>query len=97
MRDEIVIPYEINDEIRQLARTSPGDPSTDSEKVRAIVNSIIDLTGLSISYDWLSNKTAQEVFRQGRGNCLAYSNLFMGMAREVGLVAVYVDVTPPSG
>ena len=51
------------------------------------------MTGLSISYDWLSNKTAREVFREGRGNCLAYSNLFVGMAREVGIEAVYVDVT----
>jgi tetratricopeptide (TPR) repeat protein len=48
---------------------------------------------MSISYDWLSNKTAQQVFYEGRGNCLAYSNLFVGMAREVGLDAVYVDVT----
>jgi tetratricopeptide (TPR) repeat protein len=61
--------------------------------MRAIVRSIISITGLSISYDWLSNKTAKEVFREGRGNCLAYTNLYIGMAREVGLEAVYVDVT----
>jgi predicted negative regulator of RcsB-dependent stress response len=61
--------------------------------MRAIVRAIIDRTGLSISYDWLSNKTAKEVFYEGRGNCLAYTNLYVGMAREVGLRAVYVDVT----
>jgi tetratricopeptide (TPR) repeat protein len=61
--------------------------------MRAIVRSIINRTGLSISYDWLSNKTAKEVFYEGRGNCLAYTNLYVGMAREVGLRAVYVDVT----
>jgi tetratricopeptide (TPR) repeat protein len=92
MRDEIVIPFEIDDEIRQLARNVTRDASTDSEKVRAIVHTIIGLTGFSISYDWLSNKTAREVFREGKGNCLAYSNLFVGMAREVGLDAVYADV-----
>lgn len=92
MRDEIVIPFEIDDEIRQLARDVTRVASTDQEKVRAIVQSIIDLAGFSISYDWLSNKTAKEVFRQGKGNCLAYSNLFVGMAREVGIDAVYADV-----
>jgi tetratricopeptide (TPR) repeat protein len=66
---------------------------TDSERTRGIVNAIIGRTGMSISYDWLSNKTAQQVFYEGRGNCLAYTNLFIGMAREVGIDAVYVDVT----
>jgi tetratricopeptide (TPR) repeat protein len=93
MRDQIVVPFEIDDEIRQVAHDITQHASSDPEKARAIVNKIIDLTGLSIAYDWLSNKTAQEVFREGRGNCLAYSNLFVGMAREVGVEAVYVDVT----
>jgi tetratricopeptide (TPR) repeat protein len=93
MRDEIVIPFEIDDEIRQLARDVTGAASTDDEKVRVIVRTIIGLEGFSISYDWLSNKTAQEVFREGKGNCLAYTNLFVGMARAVGLAASYADVT----
>ncbi len=90
---KVVVPYDINDEIRDLARKSVDSLRTDTEKTRAIVNAIISRTGMSISYDWLSNKTAQQVFYEGRGNCLAYSNLFIGMAREVGLDAVYVDVT----
>ena len=92
MRDQIVIPFEIDDEIRQLADDITRGMTNDRQKVSAIVNAIIGLTDFSISYDWLSNKTAREVFRQGRGNCLAYSNLFVGMARHVGLEAVYVDV-----
>jgi tetratricopeptide (TPR) repeat protein len=92
MRDEIVIPFEIDDEIRQLARDVTRNAPGDSEKVRALVDAITSLAGFSISYDWLSNKTAQEVFREGKGNCLAYSNLFVGMARAVGLDAVYADV-----
>jgi Flp pilus assembly protein TadD len=92
MRDEIVIPFEIDDEIRQLARDVTRNAPTDSEKVRAIVGAITSLAGFSISYDWLSNKTAKEVFREGKGNCLAYTNLFVGMARAVGVDAVYADV-----
>jgi tetratricopeptide (TPR) repeat protein len=92
MRDEIVIPFEIDDEIRQLAREVTDGATTDSQKTEAIVRTIIGLSGFSISYDWLSNKTAQEVFREGQGNCLAYSNLFVGMARSVGIDAVYASV-----
>jgi tetratricopeptide (TPR) repeat protein len=93
VRDEVVIPFEIDDEIRTLARDVTQTESDDRSRMRAIVRAIIDRTGLSISYDWLSNKTAKEVFYEGRGNCLAYTNLYVGMAREVGLRAVYVDVT----
>ena len=92
LRDEIVIPFEIDDEIRQLARDVARNAPSDSEKVRAIVGAITSLAGFSISYDWLSNKTAKEVFREGKGNCLAYTNLFVGMARAVGVDAVYADV-----
>ena len=90
---KIVVPYDINDEIRQLAIESVDGIRTDHDKTRAIVHAIIGRTGMSISYDWLSNKTAQQVFYEGKGNCLAYTNLFIGMAREVGIDAVYVDVT----
>jgi tetratricopeptide (TPR) repeat protein len=92
VRDEIVIPFEIDDEIRQLAHDVTRDTRTDREKTQAIVRAIMDLSGFSLSYDWLSNKTAREVFREGKGNCLAYSNLFVGMARAVGLDATYADV-----
>jgi tetratricopeptide (TPR) repeat protein len=92
MRDEIVIPFEIDDEIRQLARDATRSARTDTERVEAIVDAITSLAGFSISYDWLSNKTAKEVFREGKGNCLAYTNLFVGMARSVGVDAVYADV-----
>jgi tetratricopeptide (TPR) repeat protein len=92
MRDEIVIPFELDDEIRQLAREVTRNAPTDDGKVRAIVDAITSLAGFSISYDWLSNKTAKEVFREGKGNCLAYSNLFVGMARAVGVEAAYADV-----
>jgi tetratricopeptide (TPR) repeat protein len=92
MRDEIVIPFEIDDEIRQLAREATGNAYSDTERVEAIVDAIINLGGFSISYDWLSNKTAKEVFREGKGNCLAYTNLFVGMARSAGVDAVYADV-----
>jgi hypothetical protein len=92
VRDRIVVPFETDDEIRGIAREITKGLTRDSEKARAIAGNIISVTGLSFSYDWLSNKTAREVFRQGQGNCLAYTNLFVGMAREAGLKAVYVDV-----
>jgi len=92
MQDEIVIPFEIDDEIERLAEDITRNQVTDRAKKEAIVGAITGSTQFSISYTFLSNKTAREVFRQGRGNCLAYANLFVRMAGHVGLDAVYVDV-----
>lgn len=89
----VEIPFEIDDEIRELAFRVTENLRSDKEKMRAIIRAIRQHTGGSISYDWLSNKTAKSVFREGRGNCLAYTNLFVGMSRAVGVDAVYVDVT----
>ncbi|MYF75914.1 MAG: transglutaminase domain-containing protein [Acidobacteria bacterium] len=89
----VEIPFEIDDEIRELAFRVTENLRTDKEKMRAIIRAIRQQTGGTISYDWLSNKTAKSVFREGRGNCLAYTNLFVGMSRAVGVEAVYVDVT----
>ncbi len=89
----VEIPFEIDDEIRALAVRVTENLRTDKEKMRAIIRAIRQHTGGTISYDWLSNKTAKNVFHEGRGNCLAYTNLFVGMSRAVGVDAVYVDVT----
>ncbi len=89
----VEIPFEIDDEIRELAFRVTENLRTDKEKMRAIIRAIRHHTGGTISYDWLSNKTAKNVYREGRGNCLAYTNLFVGMSRAVGVDAVYVDVT----
>lgn len=93
MLARVEIPFEIDDEIRELAVRVTENLRTDKEKMRAIVRAIRHHTGGAISYDWLSNKTAKSVFREGRGNCLAYTNLFVGMSRAVGVDAIYVDVT----
>ena len=90
---QVEIPFEIDDEIRELAVRVTENLRGDKEKMRAIVRAIRQHTGGTISYDWLSNKTAKSVFEEGRGNCLAYTNLFVGMSRAVGVDAVYVDVT----
>ena len=92
MLAQVEIPFEIDDEIRELAVRVTENLRTDKEKMRAIVRAIRHHTGGTISYDWLSNKTAKDVYREGRGNCLAYTNLFVGMSRAVGVEAIYVDV-----
>ncbi len=88
----VKIPYEIDDEIRQFARDATRGVRGQDAMADSLMRAMIDRTGLSIAYDPDANKTALQVFREGHADCLAYANLFVGMAREVGLHAVFLDV-----
>jgi Flp pilus assembly protein TadD len=51
---------------------------------------------LAFTYDPLLTLTAADAFERRSGNCLAFSSLFIAMARHVGLDAWYQEVpTPP--
>lgn len=50
---------------------------------------------IQTEYDANATLTAQQVFETGRGNCLAFSSMFVAMAREVGLPAYFQEVDVP--
>ena len=47
---------------------------------------------LNIQYDDTANFTASETFRERRANCLSLVNLYIGMARHLGLQVSYQTV-----
>ena len=42
-----------------------------------------------------TTRTARETFRDQRGNCLSFTNMFVAMARQAGLEAYYQEVEVP--
>lgn len=50
---------------------------------------------LNFNYDPQVTLPADEAFRQGTGNCLTFSAMFIAMAREVGLKAYFQEVEVP--
>lgn len=89
---DIVVPYEITDEMREWAhRIVPRD--TDPEKrLEVLLAGLLDPGKLELQYEARHTATAQEVFKTRRANCLAFTSLFVGMAREVGVPVFYLDV-----
>jgi Flp pilus assembly protein TadD len=64
-------------------------------KLEQLVLAIIDTRTFGVVYDDRT-RTASETFRARRGNCLSFSNMFVAMARDVGLRAEFQEVdTPP--
>jgi Flp pilus assembly protein TadD len=63
-------------------------------RVRQLAGSIVDASRFGLRYDE-TTRTASETFRTRRGNCLSFSNMFVAMARSVGLTADFQEVDVP--
>lgn len=66
------------------------------ERVDALFETLRDNAAFSIDYDANATLTAAETFRQRRGNCIAFSAMFISLARAAGVDARFqqVDVPP---
>jgi Flp pilus assembly protein TadD len=65
--------------------------SQPDEQLRHLLRSLVG-SDLEIEYQGDYTATAREVFRSRRANCLAFTHLFVGLARELGLEVYFVAV-----
>lgn len=89
----IVVSEEMRDYIQQYT------PETSNElwRLEQLIKALFDEQGANMQYDHILTLTAQETFSSGKGNCLAYSNMMIAFARELGLRASFQMVEiPPS-
>jgi tetratricopeptide (TPR) repeat protein len=86
----VEIPFEVNDEIR----ASLGKLPRLTSELRRInqVNAFI-FDGLELQYSLTPTRSAVATYSTREGNCLSFVNLFVGVARELGLNPSYVEVT----
>jgi Flp pilus assembly protein TadD len=85
----------LDDEMRAfLAREIP-DNAHQLKKIRMLVKSLFTDDGVRIRYDSFETNTAIETFYSREGNCLSFANLFVAMAREIGLPAYFQEVKTP--
>jgi Flp pilus assembly protein TadD len=63
-------------------------------KLQQLLAAIIEDDAFDLQYDEVT-RTAAETDRDRSGNCLSFTNMFVAMAREVGLKASYQEVDIP--
>ena len=63
-------------------------------RLRQLAHAIVGEGTFGLEYDE-TTRTASETFRTRRGNCLSFSNMFVAMARRVGLDVDYQEVDVP--
>jgi len=86
------VPYEISPEIAAIARGADNPGLSKWERARELALSLIKEDKLGISYSHNRNLTALEVFEERKANCISYTNLYIGMARAIGIDARYAEV-----
>lgn len=88
----IVVPYEMTDEMRAWAHRLVPHGTEPAKRLEVLLDGLLDPAKLRISYEARYTATAREVFETRRANCLAFTSLFVGMAREIGVPAFFLDV-----
>lgn len=77
--------------VEQHARSDKNHRS----RAWALAYAALDPYLLDFDYDPQLTLTADEAFRQRRGNCLSFSAMFVAMARNAGLAAHFQEVIIP--
>ncbi len=84
------VPFELTpDIVADVSAKLPPVPS-DRRKINQILDYIF--SRLDLHYELQPTRDAHEVFRDRKGNCLSFVNLFVGVARQQGLAPFYVEV-----
>jgi len=66
--------------------------SSSQTRLEMLTTALVRSGVLGFEYDGTSTMTASEAFRSRKGNCVAFSNLMVALARRVGLDAHYQEV-----
>ena len=84
----------VTDDMRAFLDAHVHPRAADQVRLRELIEAIITTDVFSLEFNDRT-RTASGAFRLRTGNCLSFSNLFVAMAREVGLKASFQEVDLP--
>jgi tetratricopeptide (TPR) repeat protein len=85
---------EMTPEMKAFVDSYVGDANNRFARMRRLVHAVVGDGNFDLVYDD-KTRTAQETFRDARGNCLSFTNLFIAMARYLNIQAKYQEVDIP--
>ena len=86
----------LDEEMRAYLDAHVPADAHEQQKARFLLQAFFAEDGIRVQYDNIKTQTAIETFHSREGNCLAFTNLFIAMAREVGLKAYFQEVKTPA-
>lgn len=90
----IVFPFELSDEMRSWVREKVPRTGSPLLRLQRLLNALlIEDRETPITYQRGTTLTAREVWATRRANCLSFTHLFVGLAREVDIPVYYLRVS----
>ncbi len=90
---EVEIPFEPSEEMRVWVRERVGLAGEPERRLSILLQALLFRGGKRLEYERAFTRTAQEVWTAHRANCLSFSHLLVGLAREVGVPVYYLRVS----
>jgi tetratricopeptide (TPR) repeat protein len=78
-------PIAITPDIEAAAFTLSGGTGDALSQLRSLQSALFDPSRFTFDYDAHLTETASQALRSGRGNCVAFTNLFIAMGRARGI------------
>ena len=91
--EDIVVPFRVTPEMVAKARDLTARSRTDYDKAQRLMAGITSDEGFGLHWKPVATATPDVTVERGYGNCLALTSIFIGLARELGLSAYYVDAS----
>ncbi len=90
----IVYPFELSEEMRSWVRQRVPRTGSPLLRLQRLLNALlIEDRETPITYQRGTTLTAREVWASRRANCLSFTHLFVGLAREVDIPVYYLRVS----
>lgn len=90
---QLVAPFAIDAARIAKVRSVVGGHDTAFERTQALVTQLFAQNGFHLRYSWSVTTGVEETLSRSEGNCLALAAVFVGLARAVGLQAVFIDAS----
>jgi Flp pilus assembly protein TadD len=87
-------PLELSPEMKAFVDQYANRKMGQTGRLRNLIYAVMGEGTFDLIYDE-TTRTAQETFRDQRGNCLSFTNMFVAMSRYVGLDASFQEVFIP--
>ena len=90
--ERVVLPFAVDDEMRAWLGEEIDHHGRFPQRLELLLHALLAPEERGVTYEPGFTGTAAEAFEQRRANCLGFTNLFIALAREIGVPVYFLAV-----
>lgn len=90
--EDVILPYELTPQMRQWVHEVVPGGTRFERRLELLSQNLLDPKSFNLEYRKSQTTTAAEVFENHRANCLSFTHMFVGMARELDVPVYFLEV-----